>query len=335
MVPKKTKTIWRTQVRKFHFSSICNVLPCELRLLLVFDKGSQPTLGQQITDMRPTVRPTVGRQTANSRPTAGRKGGKRQSADCRPTVGRLSADCWPTVVRLSSDCRPTVVRLSSNCRPTVGRLLANCRPTVFWGSCSSLFPSFESLSFQFRIGKTTVGNIVLEVCSAIYDSLREEFLQTPNQIHKWQKIAGHFHSRWNIPNDFGAIDGKRIVILKPAHSGSHFKGNESIIALVIAGPEYECLYADVGTNGRNPDGHAWSRCSLKKALDNPDNLLNIPPDEPLPGRTKPIPFVLTGDEAFPLSRYMLKPYPNRNLNVEQRIANYRISRGRRISEKIF
>ena len=43
--------------------------------------------------------------------------------------------------------------------------------------------SFESLSFQFRIGKTTVGNIVLEVCSAIYDSLREEFLQTPNQVH--------------------------------------------------------------------------------------------------------------------------------------------------------
>ena len=189
--------------------------------------------------------------------------------------------------------------------------------------------SFESLSFQFRIGKTTVGNIVLEVCSAIYDSLREEFLQTPNQIHKWQKIAGHFH--------FGAIDGKRIVILKPAHSGSHFhdyKGNESIIALVVAGPEYECLYADVGTNGCNPDGHAWSRCSLKKALDNPDNPLNIPADEPLPGRTKPIPFVLTGDEAFPLSRYMLKPYPNINLTVEQRIANYRISRGRRISETL-
>ena len=33
-------------MRKFHFASICNVLPCELR----FDRGSQPTLGQQITD---------------------------------------------------------------------------------------------------------------------------------------------------------------------------------------------------------------------------------------------------------------------------------------------
>ena len=34
---------------------------------LVFHKGSQPTLGQQITDMRPTV----GRQSDDSRPTVG------------------------------------------------------------------------------------------------------------------------------------------------------------------------------------------------------------------------------------------------------------------------
>ena len=58
----------------------CSSLRAEA--FLVFNKGSQPTLGQQITDMRPTV----GRQTADKRPTAGRKGGKRQSADSRPTV---------------------------------------------------------------------------------------------------------------------------------------------------------------------------------------------------------------------------------------------------------
>lgn len=193
--------------------------------------------------------------------------------------------------------------------------------------------SFQSLSFQFRIGKTTVGDVVQEVCEAIYYALAEEFLQTPNQEYKWKKIAEQFHSRWNIPNNFGAIDGKRIVILKPAHSGSHFhdyKGNETIIALVVAGPEYECLYTDVGTNGRNPDGHAWSRCSLKKALDNPDNPLNIPADEPLPGRVNAVPFVLTGDEAFPLSKYMLKPYPHRNLTVEQRIARQNIQRKKNI-----
>ena len=197
--------------------------------------------------------------------------------------------------------------------------------------------SFQSLSFQVRIGKTTVSNIVMEVCDAIYDVLGKDFFQTPNQAEKWNEIAEMFNSTWNILNNFGAINGKQILIQKPAYAGSHFhdyKGNEIIIALVVSGPDYECLYVDVGTNARNPDGHAWGRFSLKQALENPDNPLNIPPPRSLPGRTTPVPFVLTGDEAFGLSKYMLRPYPSRNLTVEQRISNYRISRGRRISENI-
>lgn len=197
--------------------------------------------------------------------------------------------------------------------------------------------SFQSLSFQFRIGRTTIGEIVMDVCTVILDKLKEEYLKTPNSEEKWLEIAELFLSRWNIPNNIGAIDGKRIVIQKPAFSGSHYhdyKGNESIIALVVSGPEYECLYADIGTNGRNPDGHAWARCSLKRSLDDPTNPLHIPLPQPLPDRTLPVPFVLTGDEAFGLAKYMLRPYPQKNLTVEQRISNYRISRGRRISENI-
>ncbi len=197
--------------------------------------------------------------------------------------------------------------------------------------------TFRSLSFQFRIGRTTISEIVIDVCTAIFNELGESHLQTPNSTEKWKEIAGLFLSRWNLPNNIGAIDGKRILIQKPAHSGSHFhdyKSSESIIALVVAGPNYECLYADVGTNGRNPDGHAWSRCTLKKALDSATNPLNLPAPCTLPGRSVPVPFVLTGDEAFALTTYLLKPYPSKNLTVEQRITNYRISRGRRISENI-
>ena len=61
---------------------------------LAFDRGSQPTLGQQITDMLPTV----GRQTANSRPTVG-----RLSPNSCPTVGPLLANCWPTVDQQSAN----------------------------------------------------------------------------------------------------------------------------------------------------------------------------------------------------------------------------------------
>jgi hypothetical protein len=120
---------------------------------------------------------------------------------------------------------------------------------------------------------------------------------------------------------------KRIVMQKPAGVGSQFhdyKGNESIIALVRAGPEYhECVYIDVGTNGRNPNCHAWRSCSLKLALHNAENPLNLPQSRPLLGSTYKtiIPFVLIGNEAFPLSKHILKPYRRRDLTVEERIAS--------------
>ena len=82
-------------MRKFHFSSICNVLPCELRLFWYWTRVLNRHLANKL--------PTCGQQSADSRPTAGRKGGKRQSADSRPTVGRLSADCRSTVGQLSAD----------------------------------------------------------------------------------------------------------------------------------------------------------------------------------------------------------------------------------------
>ena len=118
----------------------------------------------------------------------------------------------------------------------------------------TLRETFQSLSFQFRIGKSTVSQIVMDVCGAIYQVLGRQHLKTPNTVENWREIATSFYSKWNIPNNIGAIDGKRILIQKPLNAGSHFhdnKGNESVIALIMSGPSYECLYADVGTNGRN------------------------------------------------------------------------------------
>ena len=65
----------------FRVDMQCSSLRAEA--FLVFDRGSQPTLGQQITDMLPTV----SLQTANSRPAVGRK-------NCRPTIGQQSADSF-------------------------------------------------------------------------------------------------------------------------------------------------------------------------------------------------------------------------------------------------
>ena len=101
----------------------------------------------------------------------------------------------------------------------------------------------------------------------------------------------------------------------------------------MVGPEYEFLYIDVGINGRNSDGGIWSRCPLKNALEK--NALNIPEPRALPGRLNKTLYVCTGDDAFPLSLYMTKPFPQINLTKEKRIFKYRLSRIRRISENGF
>ena len=113
----------------------CSSLRAEA--FLVFDKGSQPTLGQQITDMRPTV--------------------GRQSTDSRPTNGQQSADCWQKIfIKVVNDSHPTanswptVVRLPCNCWSTVGQLLADCRQ-FFGGAVLHFFLFLYFDSMQLTI----------------------------------------------------------------------------------------------------------------------------------------------------------------------------------------
>ena len=103
------------------------------------------------------------------------------------------------------------------------------------------------------------------------------------------------------------------------------------MALVDA--QYRFIYVDVGVNGRVSDGGVFSRCSLNKAIES--NSLHIPQHRPLPGTEIPCPFHIIADEAFPLRNNIMKPFPFRNMSKEQRVYNYRISRGRRVVENAF
>ena len=90
----------------------------------------------------------------------------------------------------------------------------------------------------------------------------------------------------------------------------------------MAGPEYEFFFVGVGMNGRYSDEGNWSQNRLKNGL--VKNTLNLSDPVPLPGRNYPLPYVRTGDDAFPLTAYMMKPYLQRNLSLEKRIFNYRL-----------
>lgn len=154
---------------------------------------------------------------------------------------------------------------------------------------------------------------------------------------EWKIVSKDFQNKWNFPNTIGAIDGKHVVIEAPPNSGSsyfNYKGTNSIVLLALADANYNFIYIDVGCNGRHSDGGIFKNSTLYKALQ--EGILNIPPDEPLPKRKKSVPYIMLGDDAFALSKNLLKPFPrSRPLNIKQKVFNYRLSRARRVVENSF
>ena len=68
----------------------------------------------------------------------------------------------------------------------------------------------------------------------------------------------------------------------------------------------------MGQVGRFSDGGVFSNSAFGQAFE--DGNLTLPKLTPLPGTDRPeLPYVMVGDEAFPLRNYLLRPYPGRNL----------------------
>ena len=62
-----------------------------------------------------------------------------------------------------------------------------------------------------------------------------------------------------------------------------------------------------------------------------------PPPEHIEGaeHIRPIPYVVVGDEAFPLQQHVMRPYPGKQCIIDESAYNYRHSRARRIVECAF
>ena len=121
--------------------------------------------------------------------------------------------------------------------------------------------TFRSLSFQFRVSRPAISYIVKSVCLAIIKRMEAEFLKVPSCSEGWLKNANEFAAKWQFPNCISAIDGKHIIIEPPTGAGSayyNYKHTHSVVLMAVAGPNYECIYADVGTNGRISDGGVWN-----------------------------------------------------------------------------
>ncbi len=162
------------------------------------------------------------------------------------------------------------------------------------------------------------------------------FIQMPTNEADWKQVEKTFE-KWNFPHCLGAMDRKHIQLQAPTNSGLeyfNYKSFPSIVLFALVDGDYNFIYASAGCQGRISDSGVVSATYFKKCLD--AGTLHLPEPCPLPGRIKKSPFVFVGDEAFALSKNVMKPYAgDTNKGSRERIFNYRLSRARRISENVF
>ena len=195
----------------------------------------------------------------------------------------------------------------------------------------------QSLSFSYRIGRTTVSHIIKETLHAIWLALKDRYVGPPKSAGDWKNISKDFESTWHLPHCIGAIDGKHIAMQCPKNSGSlyhNYKGWFSIVLLAVCDASYNFTLVDIGQYGSTNDSSVLNNSEMGRAFE--DASISIPEPDRLLGCSLPlVPYFLVGDEIFALKPWLLRPYPGKNIKEDQSIFNYRLSRARRVIENCF
>jgi len=150
-----------------------------------------------------------------------------------------------------------------------------------------------------------VHSIIILTCKAIWKKLSPTELPQLTE-EEWKKKGQEFYSLWQFPNCTGAADGKHIEIQALHNSGSLFfnhKKTFSVILLDLVNANYKITIIDIGGYSKSSDGGLFARSILGKSLEG--NMHNTSNSKPPPNSKEPLPFVIVGDKAFPLKKYLL------------------------------
>jgi hypothetical protein len=197
--------------------------------------------------------------------------------------------------------------------------------------------AFRSLAFSYRISHNTISGIIYDTCDAIWECLVEKHVPFPT-TELLEKSARDYEHVWNFPNCVASIDGKHVRIKCPKLSGSRYfsyKGFFSVILQGLVDVRYKFLSVDVGAFGRQSDSGVFSQSNLYQRLES--GSFPFPQPKQIPGTTTKLPYVILGDQGYPLKDYLMRPYGTDNAAFCPEIAayNYRHSRARRTVECAF
>lgn len=103
-----------------------------------------------------------------------------------------------------------------------------------------------------------------------------------------------------------------------------------MVLLALVDADYKFIWIDTGGEGHQSDGQLFGVSELIRCIE--DNTITFLTAILCPTMTETHPSSSWEMMLFPLRTFLMKPYGRSGLDNEMMVANYRISRGRRVVE---
>ena len=91
--------------------------------------------------------------------------------------------------------------------------------------------SQHSLSWSFRLDRTTVSKIVRETCEVIWKVLSPIYLCSPSTEQEWKQISNDFEEIWNLPHCIGQLTGNTLQLNVPKNLDQDISTTKAVLAL--------------------------------------------------------------------------------------------------------
>lgn len=188
--------------------------------------------------------------------------------------------------------------------------------------------ALRALSVQFGVTLPTAQRTVVRVIKVILEVLGPQHVRWPSHAQHAEHAAAVQQSHRQLPHVAGFVDGTHIKVmpdnaLEKVYSYNR-KGFHSVILQGIVDREGRFMNTFVGYLGRVHDARVFCASPIVSAIAD------------VPGRDSSLkePFVLLGDAAYPLTSWLVTPYPT-EATVAQKRFNFIHSSARMAVERAF
>ena len=170
--------------------------------------------------------------------------------------------------------------------------------------------SIPLVADKAALGKSTVGQILRQVCSAISISLGH-LIAWPVGRRLTRVVAG-FQSKQRFPNCIGAVDGSHIYIAAPSNTivaADHRNRNKSFSILLQGVVDSKCYFTSINTGppGSLHDSAHFKSTELYRKTEG--GIMGGFHDDPLSWPSNlPFPPYIVADRGYPLLSWCITPF---------------------------